>query len=126
MSDSIFKKARAGKDFVQGVNDDVKPIPVTQATQTIKTKNSKGVTIEPNNLSHKERSRAKVGRNLGTMLFVEELEVIEQTVEKMGDISLSNFIRQTLLDKCQSVLGDKEYNATLANKRNVIKSKDKK
>lgn len=116
-----FSQARARTDFTKQVNDDVKP----NATQTIKTKNSRGVTIEPNSLTNKERSRAKVGRNLGTMVFVEELDVIEQAVESLGDISLSNFIRQTLLEKCQEILGDKEYNATLANKRNVIKNGSK-
>ena len=106
MSNDRFLKARTAKattDFVQGVNDDVKPI---NQTETIKTKNSKGVTVEPNHLSAKERSRSKHGRNLTNYLFVEELEAIEQAVEKLGEPSMSNFVRQVLLDKCKEVLGE--------------------
>ena len=121
MSNDRFLKARTAKantDFVQGVNDDVKP---TTQTQTIKTKNSKGVTVEPNQLSAKERSRSKHGRNLTNYLFVEELEAIEQAVEKLGEPSMSNFVRQVLLEKCQAVLGEAEYSRITENKRNVIK-----
>ena len=121
MSNDRFLKARTAKantDFVQGVNDDVKP---TTQTETIKTKNSKGVTVEPNQLSAKERSRSKHGRNLTNYLFVEELEAIEQTVEKLGEPSMSNFVRQVLLDKCKEVLGETEYNRITENKRNVVK-----
>jgi hypothetical protein len=121
MSNDRFLKARTAKattDFVQGVNDDVKP---TTQTETIKTKNSKGVTVEPNQLSAKERSRSKHGRNLTNYLFVEELEAIEQAVEKLGEPSMSNFVRQTLLEKCQAVLGEAEYSRITENKRNVIK-----
>lgn len=121
MSNDRFLKARTAKantDFVQGVNDDVKP---TTQTETIKTKNSRGVTVEPNHLSAKERSRSKHGRNLTNYLFVEELELIEQTVEQLGEPSISNFVRQTLLDKCKAVLGEAEYSRINDNKRNVIK-----
>lgn len=121
MSNDRFLKARTAKantDFVQGVNDDVKP---TTQMETIKTKNSKGVTVEPNQLSAKERSRSKHGRNLTNYLFVEELEAIEQAVEKLGEPSISNFVRQVLLEKCQVVLGESKYSRIIDNKRNVIK-----
>lgn len=121
MSNDRFLKARAAKattDFVQGVNDDVKP---NNQTEIIKTKNSKGVTVEPNQLSAKERSRSKHGRNLTNYLFVEELEAIEQAVEKLGEPSMSNFVRQVLLDKCKEVLGETKYNRITENKRNVVK-----
>ena len=120
MSNDRFLKARNAKattDFEQGVNDDVKPT----TTENIKTKNSKGVTVEPNQLSAKERSRSKHGRNLTNYLFVEELEAIEQAVEKLGEPSMSNFVRQVLLEKCQTVLGEAEYSRIIDNKRNVIK-----
>ena len=122
MSNDRFLKARTAKantDFVEGVNDDVKPT----TTETIKTKNSKGVTVEPNQLSAKERSRSKHGRNLTNYLFVEELEAIEQAVEKLGEPSISNFVRETLLAKCQAVLGKEQYNRINDSKRNVVKKK---
>ena len=121
MSNDRFLKARTAKantDFVQGVNDDVKP---TTQMETIKTKNSKGVTVEPNQLSAKERSRSKHGRNLTNYLFVEELEAIEQAVERLGEPSMSNFVRQVLLDRCKEVLGEAKYNHIIENKRNVVK-----
>lgn len=117
MSDSRFNRVKKNTDFVNDVNSDVKPLVI----QTIKTKNSKGVIVEVNKLKSKERSRSKHGRNLTNYLFVEELEAIELAVEKLGEPSISNFVRQTLLDKCQSVLGNDEYNRIIENKRNVIK-----
>lgn len=117
MNDSRFNRVKTNTDFVNDVNSDVKPL----ITQTIKTKNNKGVTVEINRLSAKERSRSKHGRNLTNYLFVEELEAIEQVVEKLGEPSMSNFVRQTLLEKCQEVLGNDEYNRITENKRNVIK-----
>lgn len=123
MSNDRFLKARTAKTatgFVESVNDDVKP---TKATATIKTRGNKQLDLEPNTLSNKERSRSKHGRTLITHLFVEELEAIEQAVEKLGEPSISNFVRETLLAKCQSVLGKDQYNRTNDNKRNVVKKK---
>lgn len=122
MSNDRFLKARTAKattDFVQGVNDDVKPT----ATATIKTRGNKQLDLEPNQLSNKERSRSKHGRTLITHLFVEELELIEQAVEQLDEPSISNFVRETLLAKCQAVLGKEQYNRTNDNKRNVVKKK---
>lgn len=122
MSNDRFLKARTAKqstDFVQGVNDDVKPTKATK--QTIKTRGNKQLALESNTLSNKERSRSKHGRSLIVHLYVEELEAIEQTVEQLGEPSISNFVRDTLLAKANSVLGKDKYNATLDNKRNVVK-----
>lgn len=125
MSNDRFLKARTAKantDFVQGVNDDVTPTPTTKATkQTITTRGNKQLAIEPNALSNKERSRVKHGRSLITHLYVEELDAIEQAVEELGEPSIANFVRDTLLAKAQSVLGKDKFNATLDSKRNVIK-----
>lgn len=122
--DNKFKKARQNASFVEDVNSDIEQD--TIATNTLVTRNQKSVTIEPNTLSQKERSRTKHGRSLSVPLFVEELSLIEQTVEhlnKNSDISLSNFIRQTLLEKCQKVLGKDEFNKISDLKYNVVKSK---
>lgn len=122
--DNKFKKARQNASFVEDVNSDIEQD--TIATNTLVTRNQKSVTIEPNTLSQKERSRTKHGRSLSVPLFVEELSLIEQTVEhlnKNSDISLSNFIRQTLLEKCQKVLGRDEFNKISDLKYNVVKSK---
>lgn len=132
MSNDRFLKARTAKantDFVQGVNDDVTPTPATKAkfeakalvAQTITTRGNKQLAIEPNALSNKERSRVKHGRSLITHLYVEELEAIEQAVEELGEPSIANFVRDTLLAKAQSALGKDRFNATLDNKRNVVK-----
>lgn len=122
--DNKFKKARQNASFVEDVNSDIEQD--TIATNTLVTRNQKSVTIEPNTLSQKERSRTKHGRSLSVPLFVEELSLIEQTVEhlnKNSDISLSNFIRQTLLEKCQKVLGKDEFNKISDLKYNVVKIK---
>lgn len=122
--DNKFKKARQNASFVEDVNSDIEQD--TIATNTLVTRNQKSVTIEPNTLSQKERSRTKHGRSLSVPLFVEELSLIEQTVEhlnKNSDISLSNFIRQTLLEKCQKVLGKDEFNKISDLKYNVVKNK---
>lgn len=122
--DNKFKKARQNASFVEDVNSDIEQD--TIATNTLVTRNQKSVTIEPNTLSQKERSRTKHGRSLSVPLFVEELSLIEQTVEhlnKNSDISLSNFIRQTLLERCQKVLGKDEFNKISDLKYNVVKSK---
>ena len=119
MSDSRFNRVKKNTDFVQDINSDTKAV----VTETIKTRNQKGVTIAPNNLTPKERSRVKHGRTLTIPLFVEEIELIERTVEKLSqaDTSTTNFMRQTLLDKCLAVLGESEYNSINDVKRNVIK-----
>lgn len=122
--DNKFKKARQNASFVEDVNSDIEQD--TIVANTLVTRNQKSVTIEPNTLSQKERSRTKHGRSLSVPLFVEELSLIEQTVEhlnKNSDISLSNFIRQTLLEKCQKVLGRDEFNKISDLKYNVVKSK---
>lgn len=122
--DNKFKKARQNASFVEDVNSDIEQD--TIVANTLVTRNQKSVTIEPNTLSQKERSRTKHGRSLSVPLFVEELSLIEQTVEhlnKNSDISLSNFIRQTLLEKCQKVLGKDEFNKISDLKYNVVKSK---
>lgn len=122
--DNKFKNARQNASFVEDVNSDIEQD--TIATNTLVTRNQKSVTIEPNTLGQKERSRTKHGRSLSVPLFVEELSLIEQTVEhlnKKSDISLSNFIRQTLLERCQKVLGKDEFNKISDLKYNVVKSK---
>ena len=58
-----------------------------------------------------------------THLFVEELELIEQAVEQLDEPSISNFVRETLLAKCQAVLGKEQYNRINDSKRNVVKKK---
>lgn len=122
--DNKFKNARQNASFVEDVNSDIEQD--TIATNTLVTRNQKSVTIEPNTLGQKERSRTKHGRSLSVPLFVEELSLIEQTVEhlnKKSDISLSNFIRQTLLERCQKVLGKDEFNKISDLKYNVVKNK---
>ena len=111
-----FDRIKANANFIQDVNSDVKK------TQTITTKGQKQLTLEPNTLRNKERSRSKHGRNLITHLFVEELEAIELTVEKLGGPSGSNCVRQLILDKCKNVLNDEEYDRIISNKRNVMKT----
>ena len=121
MSDSRFNRVKKNTDFVQDINSDTKAV----VTETIKTRNQKGVTIAPNNLPMRERSRVKHGRTLTIPFFVEEIELIERAVEKLSqsDTSTTNFMRQTLLDKCLAVLGEDEYNTINDVKRNVIKGK---
>lgn len=117
---SKFDRLKENTDFIQDVNSDVKQ------TQTITTKNKSSLELEPNKLSHKERSRSKHGRNLTTYLFVEELDIIEQAVAKLSDqtdTSMSGFVRQAILEKARSILGEEEYNHINDNKRNVIKIK---
>lgn len=121
MSDSRFNRVKKNANFVQDVNSDTKAV----VTETIKTRNQKAVAIEPNNLPVRERSRVKHGRTLTIPFFVEEIELIERAVEKLGDTdnSTTNFMRQTLLEKCLKILGKDEYNAINDVKRNVIKTK---
>lgn len=122
MSDSRFNRVKKNANFVQDVNSDSKAV----VSETITTKNkSATLTITPNNLPMKERSRVKHGRTLTIPFFVEEIELIERAVEKLSqsDNSTTNFMRQTLLDKCLAVLGEDEYNSINDVKRNVIKVK---
>lgn len=122
MSDSRFNRVKKNANFVQDVNSDSKAV----VSETITTKNkSATLTITPNNLPMKERSRVKHGRTLTIPFFVEEIELIERAVEKLSqsDNSTTNFMRQTLLDKCLAVLGEDEYNTINDVKRNVIKGK---
>ncbi len=122
MSDSRFNRVKKNANFVQDVNSDSKAV----VSETITTKNkSATLTITPNNLPMKERSRVKHGRTLTIPFFVEEIELIERAVEKLSqsDTSTTNFMRQTLLDKCLAVLGESEYNSINGVKRNVIKGK---
>lgn len=119
MKDSIFDvfdNINENKGFIEDVNSDLKPL----TTQTIITKGKSVLTIEPNTLSAKQRSRSKNGRTIVVHLFVEELELIEQTAEKLSE-PVSNFARQVLLDKAKVTLGEDHYNRTLENKRNVKK-----
>lgn len=123
-----FKKARQNTDFIQNINSDV-VVNEKSTTSTVVTRNQKAVMIQQNTLSPRQRSRTKHGRNLSVSLFVEELTLIEQTVNELSksqDISLSAFIRQTLLDKCQKVLGKDKYNEINEVKYNVIKNQGKK
>ena len=116
MSDSRFNRVKKNTDFVQDVNSDTKAV----VSETITTKNNRAtLTIAPNTLSVKERSRVKHGRTLTIPLYV------ERAAEKLSqvDTSTTNFMRQTLLDKCLAVLGEDEYNTINDVKRNVIKGK---
>ena len=120
MSDSRFNRVKKNTDFVQDVNSDTKAV----VSETITTKNNRAtLTIAPNTLSVKERSRVKHGRTLTIPLYVEEIELIERAAEKLSqvDTSTTNFMRQALLDKCLAVLGESEYNSINDVKRNVIK-----
>ena len=123
MSESRFNRVKKNANFVQDVNSDSKAV----VSETITTKNkSATLTITPNNLPVRERSRVKHGRTLTIPLFVEEIELIERTVEKLSqaDNSTTHFMRHTLLEKCLAVLGESEYNSINDVKRNVIKSKN--
>ena len=122
MTENRFKKAREQVDFVQDVNSDTQDN--TKIVEKVITRNKNEVVIEPNSLTTKQRSRTKHGRNISVPLYVEELEIIEATVGKLSEqheISVSNFIRQTLLNRCQDVLGQDEYEKLNAVKRNVVK-----
>lgn len=121
MSQNRFKRAREQVDFVHDINSDTSKANVVEK---VITRNKNEVVIEPNNLTTKQRSRTKHGRNISVPLYVEELEIIEASVEKVSvqqEISISNFIRQTLLNRCQEILGQDEYDRLGALKRNVVK-----
>ncbi len=122
MTENRFKRAREQVGFVQDINSDTQPEVSTQ--EKVITRNKNEVVIEPNNLTAKQRSRTKHGRNISVPLYVEELEIIESAVEKISqqqEISVSNFIRQTLLNRCQDVLGQDEYERLNNLKKNVVK-----
>ena len=121
MSENRFKRAREQVEFVQDINSDTQE---AQLIEKVITRNKNEVVIEPNDLTPKQRSRTKHGRNISVPLYVEELEIIEAAVEKISlqqEISVSNFIRQSLLSRCQEILGQSEYERLNAIKRNVVK-----
>ena len=121
MSENRFKRAREQVDFVHDINSDT---PKTDVVEKVITRNKNEVVIEPNSLTPKQRSRTRHGRNISVPLYVEELEIIEATVGKLSEqheVSVSNFIRQTLLNRCQEILGQNEYEKLNAVKRNVVK-----
>ena len=122
MTENRFKKAREQVDFVQDVNSDTQD--TIKAVEKVITRNKNEVVIEPHSLTPKQRSRTRHGRNISVPLYVEELEIIEATVGKLSEqheVSVSNFIRQTLLNRCQEILGQNEYEKLNAVKRNVVK-----
>lgn len=124
MTENKFKRARENVTFVQDVNSDAKGIPLKK---TLTTRNKSEVEIEPNTDSNRERSRTKQGRNITTPLFVEELKIIEAAVSKISekntDITISNFIRDTILAKCEKTLGKDIFKQLQDDKWNVVKKK---
>lgn len=121
MTENRFKRAREQVEFVHDINSDTQE---PQVLEKVITRNKNEVVIEPNDLTPKQRSRTKHGRNISVPLYVEELEIIEAAVEKISlqqEISVSNFIRQSLLSRCQEILGQSEYERLNAIKRNVVK-----
>ena len=119
-----FKAARQNKEFVQDVNSDAADSAPKQITIT--SRNKSQVTLEPNTLSQRERSRVKNGRNLTIPLFAEELLIIEAAVESISqkeDISINAFIRNLVLDKCKKVIGKEAFDELNDRKLNVIKAK---
>ena len=101
MSENRFKRAREQVDFVHDINSD------TPKTEVVE-----------------QRSHNKQGRNIYVPLYMEELEIIEYNKKKVSlqqEISVSNFIRQTLLNRCQDILGQAEYERLNTLKRNVVK-----
>lgn len=121
MTENRFKRAREQVEFVHDINSDTQE---PQVVEKVITRNKNEVVIEPNDLTPKQRSRTKHGRNISVPLYVEELEIIEAAVEKISlqqEISVSNFIRQSLLSRCQEILGQSEYERLNAIKRNVVK-----
>lgn len=119
-----FKAARENKDFVQDVNSDAADPTPKQITVT--SRNKSKITLEPNNLSQRERSRVKNGRNLTIPLFAEELLIIEAAVEKLAqkeDVSINSFIRNIVLDKCKKEIGKDAFDKLNENKLNVVKKK---
>lgn len=121
MIENRFKRAREQVEFVHDINSDTQE---PQVVEKVITRNKNEVVIEPNDLTPKQRSRTKHGRNISVPLYVEELEIIEAAVEKISlqqEISVSNFIRQSLLSRCQEILGQSEYERLNAIKRNVVK-----
>ena len=121
MTENRFKRAREQGEFVHDINSDTQE---PQVLEKVITRNKNEVVIEPNDLTPKQRSRTKHGRNISVPLYVEELEIIEAAVEKISlqqEISVSNFIRQSLLSRCQEILGQSEYERLNAIKRNVVK-----
>lgn len=119
-----FKAARQNKEFVQDVNSDAAdPVP---KKIIVTSRNKSQITLQPNTLSQRERSRVKNGRNLTIPLFAEELLIIEAAVESLSqkeDISINAFIRNLVLDKCKKVIGKEAFDELNDRKLNVIKAK---
>lgn len=66
MSDSRFNRVKKSTDFINDVNSDTKAV----VSETITTKNNRAtLTITPNTLSAKERSRVKHRRTLTIPFF---------------------------------------------------------
>ena len=122
-----FKNARQNREFTQDdVNSDVKEVS-EPITNKIITRNKSVVLIEKNTIPMAKRTRTKHGRNLTTPLFVEELNVIDEAVKKIGqdqDISINIFIRQTILEQCKKILGKDIFNEIMSNQQNSIKNKN--
>ena len=120
-SNSRFQKARTQTDFIEDINSDVKP-----PKKEVVTRNKSVIELEENKLSCSVRSRTKNGRNLTTTLFVEELELIEKAVSIKAEdmeLSISAWIRKTLLDAAKKIVGKEEAEKILSNQLNVIKNK---
>ena len=66
-----FKAARQNKEFVQDVNSDAADSAPKQITIT--SRNKSQVTLEPNTLSQRERSRVKNGRTWPIQLLPKNL-----------------------------------------------------
>lgn len=124
-----FKKAMENTEFTQDdVNSDAKVSDGKEKKdkEQIVTRNKSIINIEKNTLPIAKRVRTKHGRNLTIPLFVEELNVIDEAVKKLGqdqNISISVFIRESILQQCKKVLGAKEYQEILNNQLNVTKPK---
>ena len=128
MSNRI-KKAMENTEITQDdVNSDAKVSDGKEKKdkEQIVTRNKSIINIEKNTLPIAKRVRTKHGRNLTIPLFVEELNVIDEAVKKLGqdqNISISVFIRESILQQCKKVLGAKEYQEILNNQLNVTKPK---
>lgn len=119
-----FKRAREKTAFIEDANSDVKV--AEPKTKKITTRNKSEVELESNTLSNRERSRTKQGRNITVPLFPEELKAIEAAVSKLselGDTSINAFIRETILAKCEKVIGKEYYKSIISDKFNVVKNK---
>lgn len=113
-------------EFTQNDVDSDAKKPEVEVKAEIVTRNKMVINIEKNTLPQAKRVRTKVGRNITIPLYVEELNVIEQAVKKLGEsqnISINVFLRESILQQCKKVLSAKEYQELLDNQFNVVKSK---